>query len=148
MDKVIRLLVLSVFIALFIACDKDEPDTDYGQGSTTSTSVSAPVYKKDLTTSDYDGFAIRVRYNNGGDELKNMSCTVYWRAYSSKPSSVSKGDMSKSESMRVYGSTKETTTFEKAHAGYNGGTYIYYYTKCSNSKYSAESPLTFEIIPR
>lgn len=148
MCKVVKLLLLCIFVTLFVACEKDEPDKDYGQGSTINTSISPPVYKKDLTTSDYDGFAIRVRYDNGGDEFKNMSCIVYWRAYTSKPSSVSKGDMMKSESMRVYGSTEKTTTFEKAHAGYNGGTYIYYYTECSNIKYSAESPLTFEIIPR
>ena len=86
MDKVVKLLLLCIFVTLSVACEKDEPDKDYGQGSTINTSISPPVYKKDLTTSDYDGFAIRVRYDNGGDEFKNMSCIVYWRAYTSKPS--------------------------------------------------------------
>lgn len=78
-----------------------------------------------------------------------MRCTVYWHAYKSKPTSTPKADdLDNVESMRISASTTISTTFEKAHAGVTGGTYIYYYMKCYNSKYSCQTPVTYTIIPR
>lgn len=78
-----------------------------------------------------------------------MKCVVHWKAYSSKPSTKPKASaLTRNETMRVYSSTKRSTTFDKSHAGYNGGTYIYYYFVCSNSKHSVTTDVTYEIVKR
>ena len=108
-----------------------------------------PSFEKYLTTSDYDGFSIRMRFDNGGDIRDNMSCTVHWKAYSSKPSSTpTMSDLTNNETMRIYGNTRKTTTFDKSHAGHRGGTYIYYCATCSNSRHSVTTPVTFCIVKR
>ena len=89
-----------------------------------------------------------------------MSIAVYWKAYSKKLSSKpSKSELTKVESMRQYGSATyhntglkkgmtESIVFDKSHAGYNGGIYIYYYVECKNSVGSDESPISYEIVKR
>ena len=96
----------------------------------------------------------------GGDKESNIHATVYWKAYSKKLSSKpSKSELTKVESMRQYGSATyhntglkkgmtESIVFDKSHAGYNGGTYIYYYVECKNSVGSDESPISYEIVKR
>lgn len=56
--------------------------------------------------------------------------------------------MTNHESMRQYSTTKLTTTFDKTHAGYSGGNYIYYYFECSNSKYTTKTNITFCVVKR
>jgi hypothetical protein len=109
--------------------------------------VGKPSFEKYLTTTYSDGFSIRMRFDNGGDIKQNMSCTVHWKAYPKKPSSTpTVSDLTKNESMRIYASTSGSTTFDKSHAGFIEGTYIYYCATCSNSKYSVTTPVTFCII--
>jgi hypothetical protein len=144
-----RLLTLTfaLFSFAFFGCESYESDYDYSGSS--SNYVSKPTFDKYLTTTDTDGFSIRLRFSNGGEERSNMSCTVYWKAYSSKPSSTpSKGDLTKCEQMRIYDHTKTKTTFDKSHAGYSGGTYIYYYAVCSNSKGSCTTSINYTIVKR
>lgn len=107
-----------------------------------------------------DGFSIRVRFKTGGDNESNLSATVYWKSYSKKPSSTpAKKELTKVESMRQYGSAvyhntgskkgmTESIVFDKSHAGYNGGTYIYYYVECKNSVGSASSSISYTIVKR
>lgn len=113
--------------------------------------VEAPTFEKYLTTTDYTGFTIKLRFNNGGDSYENMKCQVYWRAYSKKPSTTpTEQDMTNSESMGIsdHNDSTNKTIFEKSHYGYNGGTYIYYYAVCENSKGSCKTDLSYTIIPR
>lgn len=149
MKNALTLIFVATVMAL-ASCEKYEPYDSTDQSfNDSSSSISAPSFEKYLTTTDYDGFSIRMRFDNGGDTRENMSCTVHWKAYSSKPSSTpSKSDLTKNESMRIYGNTLNTTTFDKSHAGYRGGTYIYYCATCSNSKYSVTTPVTFCIVKR
>ncbi len=42
----------------------------------------------------------------------------------------------------------ESIVFDKSHAGYSGGTYIYYYVECRNCKGSAESSVYYAIVKR
>ena len=124
-------------------------DSDGNEVTDLNAHVTPPSFDKYITTSEFDGFTIRARFNNGGDSYENMSCMVYWRAYSSKPSKTpTKEDMTNCESMRIYDHSTKKTVFEKAHVGYAGGTYIYYYTECYNCKGSCTSDLTFTVIPR
>ena len=143
----IQVVFLCVFSIIIISCDRE--DTDFYDKDNTISKVSAPTFDKYLTTTDTDGFSIRLRFTNGGDDRENMSCQVYWKAFSSKPSSApSEQDLTKSEHMRIYDHTKTKTTFDKSHAGYNGGTYIYYYAVCKNSKGSCKTDITYTIIKR
>ena len=149
MKKFIK--VLGIFIAslLMVGCDKDEDITQSTDIDIDLTTIGEPSLDKYLTTTYLDGFSIRARFNNGGDDTENMSCTVYWKAYSSKPSKTPKAsDLTKAESMRVYASTKIKTTFDKSHAGYGKGTYIYYYMKCRNSRYSCTTSVTHTVVGR
>lgn len=144
---ILQSISFCLFLFTAISCDKDELSLDYEDIVTNS--VSLPKFEKNLTTTDTDGFSIRVRFINGGDNRGNMSCQVYWKAYSNKPSSTpSERELTKCEQMRIYEHTKTKTTFEKSHAGYNGGTYIYYYTKCKNSKGSCKTDITYTIVKR
>lgn len=122
--------------------------------------VTEPVFDKFLSTTDTDGFSIRVRFKTGGDKESNIHATVYWKAYSKKPASTpSKNALTEVESMRQYGSATyhntgllkgmtESIVFDKSHAGYDGGTYIYYYVKCQNSVGSDESKMSYTIVKR
>lgn len=152
--KVRRLLVLSyVVIGLLVtttSCDKDE-DSFYDELESPAASVlSVPKFDKNLTTTDYDGVSFRVRFTNGEDSNGNMSCKVHWRKYASKPSKTPKAnEMIEHETMRQYGGgTRTKTTFDKSHAGFSGGTYLYYYFECSNSRYTSTTDVTYCIIKR
>lgn len=145
-----------------VSCDKDEPSSSSSSSNqgTSSQRVSKPSFDKFLSTTDRDGFSLRVRFKTGGDKESNMRATVHWKAYSSKPSSKpSKRELTKVESMRQYGAATyhntgskkgmtESIVFDKSHAGYSGGTYIYYYVECSNSKGSDESSVDYTIVKR
>lgn len=141
-------LSLSLSMFLLSACEKDmEQSVSVTIPSTPN--IEPPTLDKYLTTTDTDGFSIRMRFTNGGDVPDNMKCTVYWKSYASKPSTTpSASSLSNVESMRVYASTSRSTTFDKSHAGYNGGTYIYYYAVCRNSKYSCTTPVTYTVVKR
>lgn len=148
------------FVLLFSSCEKDEPDVPSSSSSTTTKqTITKPSFDKFLSTSDKASFSIRVRFKTGGDKEQNLSATVHWKAYSSKPSKTpSKSDLTKVESMRQYGAATyhntgakkgmtESIVFDKSHAGYSGS-YIYYYVECSNSKGSASSSVTYMVTPR
>lgn len=151
--KVKRLYVLMILAMGLLAttsCDKEE-DTFYtGPETPEISNLSAPSLDKYLTTTDCDGVSFRVRFTNGGDTNENMSCIVHWRKYASKPSDTPKAsDMTEHESMRQYGSSSKTkTTFDKSHAGFTGGTYIYYYFECSNSRHTTKTDVTYCIVKR
>ncbi len=149
----------SIFVALtalamsvaFTSCDKEEDNTFLSEPEAPAVSnLSAPKLDKYLTTTDYDGVSFRVRFTNGGDTNENMSCKVHWRRYSSKQSKTPKAsDMTEHETMRQYGGgTKTKTTFDKSHAGFRGGTYLYYYFECSNSRHTTKSEVTYCVVKR
>lgn len=155
MNKILASLLSIIVCFAITSCSEDEPESPSSNtGTTTSQKISKPSYDKDLSTSDLASFSIRVRFKTGGDKENNLSATVHWKAYSSKPSKKpSKKDLTKVEPMRQYGSatyhntgTKkgmtESIVFDKSHAGY-GGSYIYYYVECENSKGSASSSITY-----
>lgn len=150
MISIFKSLTLVIFLVSVVSCDKDEPDFEYNDEEDVVTSkVLAPSFDKYLTTTDYDGFSIGLWFKNGGDVRDNMSCQVYWKAYSKRPSSTpAEQDLTNCEQMRIkyHGETK--TLFEKSHAGFNGGTYIYYYAMCKNSKGSCKTKITYTIIKR
>ena len=146
---------------LFCGCNPDDENEDHSSSTTTTTQkVTAPKFDKYLTTTDLDGFSIRVRFKTGGDKESNLSATVHWKGYSKKPSTTpSKKELTKVESMRQYGSATyhntgskkgmtESIVFDKSHAGYSGGTYIYYYVECKNSVGSASSSISYTIVKR
>ena len=140
-------IIFCILTFCIVSCDKNDADFEYEDVVTNN--VSAPSFDKCLTTTDTDGFTIRLRFTNGGDDRENMSCQVYWKAYSSKPTSTpTERDLTQSEQMRIYDHTKTKTTFDKSHAGYNGGTYIYYYAVCKNSKGNCKTNITYTIIKR
>lgn len=160
MAKLINVIFV-VFALLFSSCEKDEPNVPSSSTSSTSKqTITKPSFDKFLSTSDYASFSIRVRFKTGGDKEQNMSATVHWKAYSSKPSKTpSKNDLTKVESMRQYGTATyyntgpkkgmtESIIFDKSHAGYSGGNYIYYFVECRNSKGSASSSITYMVTPR
>lgn len=151
--------IKSIFIALMallsslmiVSCDKEDDNTFFSEPKTPTTSkLSAPKLDKHLTTTDYDGVSFRVRFTNGGDVNDNMSCKVHWCRYASKPSKTPKAsDMNKHESMRQYGTgTSTKTTFDKSHAGIGGGSYLYYYFECSNSRNTTKTDVTFCVVKR
>lgn len=146
----VALTALAMSVA-FTSCDKEEDDTFLSEPETPAvTNLSAPKLDKYLTTTDYDGVSFRVRFTNGGDINENMSCKVHWRRYPSKQSKTPKAsDMTEHETMRQYGGgTKTKTTFDKSHAGFSGGTYLYYYFECSNSRHTTKSDVTFCVVKR
>ena len=143
----LKLFCLAFATCLFCGCSPDD-ENDNNSSSTTATTtqkVTSPKFDKYLTTTDLDGFSIRVRFKTGGDKESNLSATVHWKSCSKKPSSTpTKKELTKVESMRQYGSAvyhntgsqkgmTESIVFDKSHAGYNGGTYIYYYVECKNN---------------
>ena len=148
-------LIPFLFIGLsFSSCGTDDEPSSSSSTSTTSKSVSKPTFDTFMSTSDKSSFSIRVRFKTGGDKEQNINATVHWAAYSSKPSTTpKKSDLKKVESMRQYGAATyhntgskkgmtESIVFDKSHAGY-GGSYIYYYVECTNSKGTATSSVTY-----
>lgn len=150
----IRQLYILLFMAIGLlatatSCDKDE-DTFHDEIEAPTTSkLSAPKLDKHLTTTDYDGVSFRVRFTNGGDTNENMSCKVHWRKYASKPTKTpNASDMTEHETMRQYAGTKTKMTFDKSHARFSGGTYLYYYYECSNSRHTTKTNVTYCIVKR
>lgn len=158
--KIFSLVVASLFLA---CCEPDEEQIEpitKTEKVSNKPKVTKPSFDKYLTTTDKDGFSIRVRFKTGGDQEGNISATVHWKAYSKKPSSTpSKDELTKVESMRKYGTATyhntgskkgmtESIVFDKTHAGYGGGTYIYYYVECKNSVGTAASSISYTIVPR
>lgn len=146
----LRSILLCCLLSVgLLGCEKDETSFESQNPTPPTNNVSAPTFDKYLTTTDMDGFSIRLRFTNGGDDRSNMSCKVHWRAYSKKPATTpSERDLTKSEQMRIYAHTKTKTTFDKSHAGYSGGTYIYYYAECENSKGSCKTKVNYTIVKR
>ena len=134
------------------SCDKDEEkySGSLEQTQTPPTSnISQPTFEKNLTTTTISDVSMRCRFNNGGDTGGNMSCTVHWNKYYSKPTTTPKAsDMTNHEQMRQYASTSETTTFDKTHTGFSGGMYIYYYFECKNSKFTTKTDVTYCVVKR
>lgn len=155
--KISKIFLVSMFALCmaFSPCDTDEPDNP-SESTTNTQKVTRPTFDKYLSTSDKASFSIRVRFKTGGDKENNLGATVYWKAYSKKPTTKpSKRDLTKSETMRKYGTATyhntgpkkgmtESIVFDKSHAGY-GGSYIYYYVECYNSVGSAESSVTYMV---
>lgn len=164
MRKVFFLTSISLVFAtcLFCGCSPEDENEYHSSSasSTTAQKISAPKFDKFLTTTDLDGFSIKARFKTGGDKESNLSATVYWKSYSKKPSSTpTKKDLTKVERMQQYGSATyhntgsqkgmtESIVFDKSHAGYSGGTYIYYYVECKNSVGSASSSISYTIVKR
>ncbi len=135
---------------ILYACDKDDDNSINNEPESPDVSgLTLPEYKKNMTTTDYDGVSFKVRFTNGGDVYDNMSCVVHWATYSEKQSTTpSKSDMRYLESMDPYPIARSSTVFDKAHAGISGGTYIYYYFECENSKGPTASNVTYTITKR
>lgn len=151
MKNINRILFVLVAGLAFVAtsCEKDEEHTSDKEVQTPASNISKPTFEKNITTTTTDQVSLRCRFNNGGDTWNNMNCTVHWRKYSSKPSTKPKAsEMSNHESMRQYASTSKSTTFDKTHAGFTGGTYVYYYFECRNSKYTTTTDVTYCVVKR
>lgn len=147
--KIAATIILLLGLVAMQGCDPDSPDSRYPDPGISQTSLTSPTLEKYLTTTDTDGVSFRVRFGHGGDVPENMSCKVHWCQYASKPSKTpSRSDMTKHEMMRTYGSTKRSTTFDRSHAGFKGGMYIYYYFECSNSRFTTNSEVTFCVVKR
>lgn len=150
--KKYKTLILLLFLGvsfLTTSCDDDNDYVSDNVEQTSTSKISKPTFAKDITTTTTDYVSMKCRFTNGGDTWDNMGCTVHWRSYNSKPSKTPKAsDMSKHESMRIYATTKSSTTFDKTHSGFSGGTYVYYYFECSNSKYTTKSNITFCVVKR
>lgn len=152
------LFVLLLFVVA--SCDGDEPKNPDKTTTTSSQKITKPSFDKYLTTTDKDGFSIRVRFKTGGDKESNMGATVHWKAYSKlQTPRPSKSDLNKIESMRQYGSAvyhntgskkgmTESIVYDKSHAGYSGGTYIYYYVECYNSVGNCETTVDYTVVKR
>lgn len=152
MSKSKTFLTLLIAGASFFSVGCNKEDDGYGSGNvgqTPATKLSNPTLDSNITTTTTSEVSFRCRFKNGGDTWQNMTCTVHWRQYSSKPSSAPKvSEMTKHETMRQYASTSVSTTFDKTHTGFKGGTYVYYYFECSNSKYKATSNVTYCVVKR
>lgn len=157
---VISVCLLALLSGFPSGCSPDDDTSSSGGTPTFDSNLSKPSFAKFLSMTDFDGFTIMVRFKTGGDSENHLSATVYWKAYAKKPSTTpTKNELTNVESMRQYGTAvyhntgskkgmTESIVFEKSHAGYNGGTYIYYYVECRNSVGSGESPLSYEIVKR
>lgn len=134
-----------------VSCDKDDDNGSNSNSSVLkpSSNVSKPSLESNLTNTTDAEVMFRCRFDNGGDTQNNMNCTVHWGKYSSRPSTTPKAsDLSHHESMRIYANTTKCTTFDKTHTGFSGGTYVYYYFECKNSKYTTKTNVTYCIVKR
>lgn len=58
---------LAFATCLFCGCSPDDGNDNHSSSTTTTTQkVTAPKFDKHLTTTDLDGFSIRVRFKTGG----------------------------------------------------------------------------------
>lgn len=58
---------LAFATCLFCGCSPDDENDNHSFSTTTTTQkVTAPKFDKHLTTTDLDGFSIRVRFKTGG----------------------------------------------------------------------------------
>lgn len=145
----IRMAVCCFLLLSLTGCEKVDTVYNYDDEMSGSSRVSEPSFGKFLTVSTYDQIDFKIRFKHGGDTRDNMHCTIYWKAYASKPSSTPKPkDLTKVETMRLIDHTKTKSVFDKSHVGFYGGTYIYYYAVCKNSKGSCETPIDYTIIKR
>ncbi len=148
MSSIKTVLLASLLLVLAFGCSEDDSNDGEIQQSE-STQIVAPRLEKILTTTTTDDVSFRARFNSGGDSYENMKCTVHWRKYSERQSETPRpSDMTNHETMRQYGSTSRSVTFDKSHAGFYGGEYLYYYFECSNSKRTVETDVTFCVIKR
>ena len=102
-----RFKYLALALALtttMVSCEKDEyTNEDDIEIPSSSSKLDKPKEKRNLTTTTYSEVSFRPTFTNGGDISDNMSCTVHWRKYSSKPTKTPKAsDMNNHESMRIY----------------------------------------------
>lgn len=147
MRTIFNTILLGGALAL-CSCDKDD-DTYTELPQPPASKVTQSVFDKNLTTTTREDVSFRCRFKDGGDKLNNISCTVHWRTYSSKPTKTpTASDMTRHEAMRTYASTSSSTTFDKNHTGFNGGTFVYYYFECRNSKYTTKTNVTYTIVKR
>lgn len=77
-------ICFAVAMCLFCGCSPDDENDIHTSSTATTTTrkISAPKFDKHLTTTDLDGFIIRVRFKTGGDKESNLSATVHWKSYS------------------------------------------------------------------
>ena len=61
---------LAFATCLFCGCSPDDENDNHSSSTTTTTmqKITAPKFDKYLTTTDLDGFSIRVRFKTGGDK--------------------------------------------------------------------------------
>lgn len=167
-DKIMKSfkLIFGIFITCLslslVSCEKDDGNDNSKKdhtgstiggstgGSTSTSKIKQPSLKKILTTTTTSNVSFRCIFDMGGDKKSNMRCTVYWAEYSKKPSiTPTVSSLRKAESMREYASSSNTSiTFDRTHAGFSGGTYIYYAFECSNSKYTTKTDVLYTIVKR
>ncbi len=142
-------LIFALPLLVLCGCtEEDAPEKPIDKEQETS-KIEAPVLKSRLTAFDTDGFTLRPCFDNGGDVKENMSCIAHWGAYSKKqtpPPTID--ELPNHEGMRIYSDLQTSTYFDLSHAGFNGGTYIYYCYSCSNSKYTTTTDVSFNIVKR
>lgn len=119
-------------------------------GGSNTSRITAPVFKKTLTTTTTMDVTFMCVFDTGGDSKNNTSCTVYWGKYSKKPTvEPSISDLSTVESMREEPSSSKTSkAFKKSHSGLSGGTWIYYAFECRNSKGRTKTGVMHTIVKR
>lgn len=155
------LMLLTATCLIFSSCETDEPNSPSSSSTSTTTQIiSKPSFDKFLTTTDTDGFSIRVRFKTGGDKESNMGAIVHWKVYSKKQSTKpKKNELTKTETMRQYGAATyhntgskkgmtESIVFDKSHAGISSGSYIYYYVECYNSVGDCETLVDYTVVKR
>lgn len=163
MKRILMILAaVAVFCGIVSSCETldNTSSSSSGMSTVSKPKVTKPSFDKYLSTTDLNGFSIRVRFKTGGDAEDNIDATVHWQNFAKKPSAKpSKGDLKKVESMRQYGvatyhntgprkGMTESIVFDKSHGGYNGGTYIYYYVECRNSVGKAETAVDYVVVKR
>lgn len=160
--KLITGIIITCLSMSIASCEKEDGH-DYSKkedvgsilggltgGSTSTSKVTKPTLKKILTTTTTSNVSFRCIFDMGGDKKSNMRCTVYWAEHAKKPSTTPTiSSLRKAESMREYASSSTSSiTFDRTHAGFSGGTYIYYAFECSNSKYTTKTGVMYTIVKR
>ena len=96
---------------IFTACGEDDNDNSYtrpssGNATSNTQKVTKPTFAKFITTADYDGFSVKARFKTGGDKESNLSATIYWQKYSSKPTKTpTKSDLKRVDAVSLGGSS-------------------------------------------